>query len=466
MPIRILVLILIAILVTPVFSHAQVRGDYDQDGVSDIALLDINDDGSLAWNVYSVGTASLISASSSFGEVGDHIIYGNWLSSASAAPAILDSGRKNVTWTLLGDSENTSIQFGRIDDYLFGGADFDNDGISDAAFARLNTEKNFSWSIKTGFFTETPTDLDPIVFGRDGDILLYFDPDGAGDQLAFLRRDTNARTYTLYLKDPQSLTETTVALGAIYIDMRALPLRSSAGPDMLVLIWQDNAQTKISFRNSAGAEITEKTLSAKGEVLVGDFSLAYAGEEIALQTSTGFTIYNPEANQSILITTPTGIAVDTVNINTFDVALHEGVDVPGPCLVNTMLPDQVLYKESNLHGGRGPTLILSFFYRAANNGFPRQRGENYLIYDRHGALIGSFGNYAIDSPFGSRNYTGVSGGSFDSARSLYRDALRAGSSNIYIDVSPNQNSKKPSRNQKTCWLVHDPRSREGGVTAR
>lgn len=131
-------------------------------------------------------------------------------------------------------------------------------------------------------------------------------------------------------------------------------------------------------------------------------------------------------------------------------AQHKKVE--GPCKTNINLPAHALYKSENVHGGRGPTLITSYGNTRQWPGCGSLR-----IYNMKAKLVGRFGCYDPGhAPYGRRFYTGVPGGSYSSATSLYNGARRAHSTKIVIDVSPHQN-------KKTCWIVSNPLRRQGGI---
>ena len=123
----------------------------------------------------------------------------------------------------------------------------------------------------------------------------------------------------------------------------------------------------------------------------------------------------------------------------------------GPCRINIPIPAHALYKPTNEHGGRGPTLITSY-----GNTVQWPPCGSLNIYNKNGANIGRFGCYdAGHLPWGRRFYTGAPGGSFTLASGLYKGAKRADSTNIFIDALGARKS--------TCWIVNNPFTRQGGI---
>ena len=104
----------------------------------------------------------------------------------------------------------------------------------------------------------------------------------------------------------------------------------------------------------------------------------------------------------------------------------------------------VLYKPENLHGARGPTLIVQ-------NPIERTGKRRIQIRDLKCNLISSLGLFSTDWPYGARYYS-RSGGSKHTAKQLWtRARATSGSSGILI-----QGVNK--------WiLIKNPLKREGEV---
>lgn len=127
------------------------------------------------------------------------------------------------------------------------------------------------------------------------------------------------------------------------------------------------------------------------------------------------------------------------------VSAHAADEVPG-CSTVASLPGFWKYKPTNVHGGRGPSLIIGCQNRRS---WPA--GRSLTILNAKGKRIGAFGLYdAGHYPYGRRYYTGVPGGSYSSATALLSGAKGGGSSNIFIKI-----------NAKVCVKVITPTGTEG-----
>lgn len=105
---------------------------------------------------------------------------------------------------------------------------------------------------------------------------------------------------------------------------------------------------------------------------------------------------------------------------------------------------RVLYKPSNIHGGRGPSFLVQ-------NAGERTGKPVLQIRNARCEVIATIGLFATDQPYGARYYMRT-GGSGQDDDQLYALASKVGSSNILIE---GVNGK---------WIrIQDPRSREGAV---
>ena len=103
----------------------------------------------------------------------------------------------------------------------------------------------------------------------------------------------------------------------------------------------------------------------------------------------------------------------------------------------------VLYKPSNVHGGRGPSFLVQ-------NVKERTNKQVIEVRDARCQPIGTFGLFRTDQPYGSRYYSRSGGSGFDDDQ-LLGLAKRVGSSNILIEGVGK-------------WiLVKNPKNREGSV---
>lgn len=111
--------------------------------------------------------------------------------------------------------------------------------------------------------------------------------------------------------------------------------------------------------------------------------------------------------------------------------------------INSVAGGGVLYKSENIHGGRGPTFLVQ-------NAAERTGKQVIEIRNARCEVIGSFGLFATDQPYGARYYS-KTGGSGHEGDQLLALAQQAGSNNILVEG-------------KDKWIrVKNPTQREGSV---
>ena len=111
--------------------------------------------------------------------------------------------------------------------------------------------------------------------------------------------------------------------------------------------------------------------------------------------------------------------------------------------INEIPGGGVLYKSSNLHGGRGPTFIVQ-------NVAERTNKKVIEIRNARCEPIATIGLFATDQPYGSRYYMRTGGTGQDSDE-LYRLAMLVGSPNILVEGV-------------NKWIrVRNPNERDGSV---
>ena len=105
----------------------------------------------------------------------------------------------------------------------------------------------------------------------------------------------------------------------------------------------------------------------------------------------------------------------------------------------------IKYKPENLHGGRGPSWLVQ-------NAYLRTGKKKIEIRDTKCKLIGTFGLYATDYPYGARYYQKSGAGSKLSAQQLSTLAKKAGSPSLLVE------------GPRAVWyIVKDPLQAEGTV---
>lgn len=316
-------------LVSPLnlFAQRPAPADFDGDGISDFVL--ISPTGNvLSWSALKVDGSAQQSLGD-FGRLGFHITLGDWLGSGMPQPATVTTAGSKIVWRVLTSSGSVLKEFGTAGETVVAGADFSGDGITDATLVS-KVGRELKWSVHPSLFTDSSAATIDFTFGRASDNYFYANPEAVNDRVAsitnkgkgaFLLRYFNPKT----LRGTRVLVSKNISSGQL--KKAPLPLKDATGKDMLLFYSRRGTTTSFSLFKGVKKQIQTFRLRAGGEVLVGNF-LADAGEEVAVQIDGGFLVFNPTTKAKTLVSGPSGIAVDEVNINTLGEKQNEDTPVP------------------------------------------------------------------------------------------------------------------------------------------
>jgi hypothetical protein len=306
-------------------AQAASGADLDGDGSAEFVMIEIGTNSALDWSAFtSAGAASSV-PSVVLGQAGDHIAIGNWASSTQSAFGYVRRQSGKGYWNVVNSQGQTfTRQFGGKNDVYVSGADFNANGFTDAAVVKSPGSGSQSiWVIKNDYFKHVDgaakgKGQKAIPFGKPGDLFFYANYAGKADWIGALRKNANKPGSTVYLKSPVNNKKRSFNLPSYTpTTIRPLPVQRPGGSDLLALIRKQSSTTIFEFVSLQGVSLGSVELSGTGEVLVGNF-LPAAGQEIALQNDDGFIVYSPHTAEQVAVSVPDGIAVDDVNINTFD----------------------------------------------------------------------------------------------------------------------------------------------------
>ena len=455
------------------FSQAAALGpasDFNGDGRSDPVLVTINSDKSLSWTAVLDSAGQALSLGT-FGTAGEHLIMADWIGMGTPQPGSASlTSRGIIRWRIrTQDNRELSRDFGSRGNIVVSGADFNHNGVADAALVTLERSA-VVWRIWLDPFAAAGVGAQSkISFGKKGDVFFYADPDGNGDWLAVLRRDA-AGNEVIMLKNPLSGEERSVAGIPAYVSMtaRPLPLRQKGGADVLAFAVPDGSRTKLYLQKPDGSAPELTAIRASGEMIAGDFN-ASGSDEIAFQISTGFLIYNPSDGSTVKITAPAGIAVDEININRLGGSADDWVDdtagdIPasGPladvCANFRMLkfPEMLIKSESSGHINTADPR-KSGYTVLCGTVCPKNLRKADIFYSdgSYAASVGKYNNWiATNKP---RLYGATAGAPAHSAARIARVARTKGNGKIYLQTS------RARRGAATLCREFNPSGRNGGV---
>jgi hypothetical protein len=436
-------------LITICFSaHAQsVQSDFDQDGMSDFTIVQIQQNGDLDWTSNNPFSSAYV-AHGILGVSGNHTVHANWFGNGIPDIGVVTVDDANqIVWSVK-DSSDTLFQrtFGVNDDLVLSGADFNGDGVADAVAARV-VKRKVQWDFALDMFTNTSSSLltQQLTYGSDIDKIFFANIDGKNDWIGIIVKSSKGKITVRFRNLLTGQVKIVSRFPASIAPLsRPFPLRQAEGNDLLGFSLKGAGSTRFAFFTTAGKRIARTSLPGTGDVIIGNFTND-PGEEIALKStgSSNFTVYNPITNVTITIPSMAGIPVDAINVHKMVVNTNSpsptvpnvppadphlpGVGTIISCTTVTdinSLPD-ILYKNENVHGGRGRSWL--------DQGHHLGGVRKLVVAGLNGVVFGCFGLYRCDNPYGCRYYQAMCGDPLDNSAFIAKAKLNgAGSPYAYV----------------------------------
>lgn len=292
---------------------------------------------------------------------------------------------RSLAWKIIdGDNSLQQRSFGKNNDTAISGGDFDGDGIADAVVAR-QSHGQVVWNIRYNIFNVADGSATNRrgLFGSDVTKAFYAAITGERDWLGSIRKSTSGKPIVRFKEIVTGKVPVSYRFPAFIADLRPFPVRMANGTAILGFSRVIDGKTRLNFLRADGRTFSRVTLSALGDVVVGDFG-ADAGEEVAVKdpAATDFKVYNPFTRKTTTVAAATGIAVDSINLNT--VSSNSSTPTPTPTASYTPTPTSsggtptfpkygttisctsvvdistlpnLLYQNENIHGSRGRTWL-------------------------------------------------------------------------------------------------------------
>jgi len=327
-------------LASPVLTWAEVQSDFDGDGISDLALIQIQSNADLAWKARLSSTGEVLDLGT-LGSNGDHIALGHWTTSTKAELGVLSKTNSGaVDWIVKDkDGQTHQFSFGEVIDLFVSGADLDNSGLTDAIYA-YSIAGRYLWSVELDPLGPTSkTSPAAFTFARNTQYPFFMNAFGNGDWLAVIAPLSGGRGI-VRLKNPINGARKRYVLSkALPVNSRPLPLKLANGRDAFILVKKGSSRTNLRIYSVRGKLISQSNVAATGDIILGNF-LSSAYEQIAVQSSNGFIVFDPITKVKTSIQTISGVAIDQININSFSssvsptpVPTKAGAPVaPGVCI--------------------------------------------------------------------------------------------------------------------------------------
>lgn len=316
---------LVTLLLFPFVGLAAPATDFDGDGASDQAFVSIGDGGVLGWAART-SFANADASQGTFGETGDHLILGRWESQVPNIGVIHQLSETAVRWRIIkNDFTEATYDIGKPSDLFISGGDFDNSGAFDIAVVSQNVNV-LNWTVVADPFS-SGGQTTSFVLGNGNSQPFFFNPRGTGDFAAIYGTATVAGVSRKAIRG-RSLSgakfKRTLMPKSVNGLGRPLPLRLSNGKDALVFVRQALSATKLIVVRPNGRILRRITVPLTGTLVIGDFEEG-GDEEVLISDSEGAGFVANTAGQVSAKTTPTGIPVDEVNLNSFSGGTNPGI---------------------------------------------------------------------------------------------------------------------------------------------
>lgn len=292
---------------------AQTQNDFDSDGISDLTTLSGSTD--MTWTTIASDDESEIATT--FGLVSDMPALTAWESEGVPVLGIVRIRETKLVWKILqSDIFVSEITFGKLGDVALSGADFDGNGVADAAVV-TNSSGGMTWHVRSNMFTDSPPQAKRFKLGKNGDRVFYINPDGVRDVAAVFgatgRKSARLTTYDVKKGKTKRYNNWKRFL-ADEPRPRPFPIAMEDGNDAVGFVIQDETDTTILVYTLRGRKIIKRTLQGTGEYFVGEYLPDESGEEICLDTGDKLLFYNPFSDEYVEDETSGETPVDEINV--------------------------------------------------------------------------------------------------------------------------------------------------------
>jgi hypothetical protein len=416
-----------------------VPSDFDADGISDHVYVEIENDDSLTWKAVLSDSGST-STLGSLGVEGNELAMAQWLGTGTQIGVVSEeTDGEGLVWSILNDSDvQVDKVFGKKGDLAVAGADFNGNGIADAAVVRL-VNGRARWEIALDLFNEAEPQTISVRFGKTGDRAFFARADESGlDSIAIMRAARNGARSVARLKNLMSGEVQRVTRMPRYASQgsrpRAFPVQQVSGADLLAFQRNRGSTARIIVFSQDGTRVKRDVISGADAIsVVGEFNQTSPGLEIGVQGSTQSVIISPTTNETITDSFAGGVAVDEINLNV--VGDSSSGDAPSECSTITAWPSTHIYKTiGSTHFSPGDVRrnTVGLILKPGTRGpFP----SCIDAIDTAGSVVAKLGLYQRGNGWAARYYAGIGCGTstaYNGKKVATRAQANTGSKNIYM----------------------------------
>jgi hypothetical protein len=435
---------------------AAVPNDFDGDGISDRTWVQIESDKTLTWNAH-LSTSQAQTSLGSLGASGDAITMAEWLAGGTQiGVASLNASTNQIEWSIRDSTGAVRTKvLGVKGDLVVSGADFNGNGLADAAVVRL-VDKKATWVVMFDFFaTEAPVEKS-FQFGEAGDRIFYARAEAGSsvDWIGITRTGSTGRTLARMMDINSGAIKQFPRLPKFASEgtrPRPFPVRQASGTDLVGFSVGSGGKTSVRVFSLEGGAVASNVFDGLGISTVGEF-LQGPGYEVVYEASDNASILNPRAIDIVDTVPYGGIPVDAININSLGLEVaaptptstpvsggdeteggETGGDISGKCSKIVKWPSTHIYKTfGSKHFSDIRRKTIGLIIKSGGKGpFP----SCIDAVDKNGNSVAKLGLYAVGGGWGARYYAGIrcaKSTPFGGAQVASRAQEKSGSSKIYM----------------------------------
>jgi hypothetical protein len=371
-----------------------------------------------------------------------------WLAGASQiGMASLDGATGGIVWTIRDSTGNLiSRTFGKKGDLIVSGADFNGNGLADAAVVRLIGGK-VVWNVAFDLFASNILDEKTLSFGKTGDRVFYARVvDGsATDWIGVMRKGSRRRSSARMKEIVTGEVKTFSRLPQFASQgsrPRAFPIRQANGPDLLGFSVPSGTSTTIKVFAFDGTPYASTSIAGIGSTVVGEF-LQESGYEVLFQSKEDSAFFSPHTIGVTQIFGVGGTLVGECNINVLGDSISStptngggtsGGGAVSSCSQVVPWPSGHIYKtigSEHFSDIRRNTIGI-VLKQGARGPYP----SCVDAVDKDGRVVAKLGLYERGNGWTARYYAGVRCGSstpYNGSTVAARAREGSGSSQIYMN---------------------------------
>jgi len=460
-----LLALVVGIVLPPSSARGDARFDLDDDGLSELIQLTIQEDDTIDWKVLSSasGYAESVSEKEEFGEAGIAVAVADWRGDGGVDYAYVEkrNGTK-LKWDIENGSDVDTYAFGGVAHFALAALDIDASGAADAItmskrgniVARLDPFASGSGELKTKLPRRTTRKI------KTGAAEPFYFKDSDGVRVGVVYQNKAGTRYRYLAHNFTSSQRQSARLGVVRGDIIEVVEIADGNGTPYILLQEKYRKNKSRVRIFAldGTQAFAGTYTGR-TLVVGNYAGSATGEQFAVQDGATLTVVSPfdgGLTSDITLQSDSVIA-DLANVNDFSTSGGgSGGSNPG---LNSVCPNTFdfgpgrLWKpDADASDSRKHKPVVLF------TGSNKTGDSALTVYDSQGNVVCSgltFKSSSIPGVNGGADhyFSGWIGGCGLTAGQIASAAQsNTGSRTVYVEWKSN-----------ACLRVPEPNNRYGGI---